>query len=86
MDGGRLRWGLWNQEVSHRETLYRRHRTDVARARGARLENPRNWLRVSPPGSTLEGIQRQLRDENMSGVNQHAYIRLIHRRFMLLVP
>ena len=59
---------------------------DVARARGARLENPRNVLRDSPIGRTLANRQRQLRDEYISGVNQHAYIRLIHRRFMLLVP
>ena len=36
--------------------------------------------------SELEDRERQLRDENMSGVNQYAYIRVIHRRFMLLVP
>ncbi len=35
---------------------------------------------------TLENRPRQLRDEGMSGVNQHAYIRLIHRRYELLVP
>jgi len=35
---------------------------------------------------TLENRPRQLRDEGMSGVNQHAYIRLIYRRFVLLVP
>jgi len=87
-----LRRGLQTQEVSHHDTRYRttgrpgRHRTDVARARGARLENPRNFLGDSPTGRTLELRQRQLRDEGMSGVNQHAYIRLIHRRFKLLVP
>jgi hypothetical protein len=35
---------------------------------------------------TLDDRPRQLRDEGMSGVNQHAYIRLIHRRYLLLVP
>jgi hypothetical protein len=35
---------------------------------------------------TLDYRPRQLRDEGMSGVNQHAYIRLIYRRFELLVP
>jgi hypothetical protein len=35
---------------------------------------------------TLDYRPRQLRDEGMSGVNQHAYIRLIYRRFVLLVP
>ena len=87
MDEGGLRWRLWNQEVSHLDALYRwRRRTDVARARGARLENPRNFLGDSPTGRTLELRQRQLRDEGMSGVNQHADIRLIHRRIKLLVP
>ena len=83
--------GLRPQEVSHHETRYRTkkrvgHSTDVARARGARLENPRNFLGDSPTGRTLELRPRQLRDEGMSGVNQHADFRLIHRRFMLLVP
>jgi hypothetical protein len=36
--------------------------------------------------TTLDLRPRQLRDEGMSGVNQHAYIRLIYRRFVLLVP
>ena len=74
--------------VSHSLTTGKpgQHRTDVARARGARLENPRNFLRDSRTGRTLEDRERQLRDEGMSGVNQHADIRLIHRRFMLLVP
>ena len=35
---------------------------------------------------TLDHRPRQLRDEDMSGVNQHAYISLIYRRFSLLVP
>jgi len=89
---GDLSRGLQTQEVSHHDTRHRttgragRHRTDVARARGARLENPRNVLRDSPIGRTLDNRQRQLRDEYMSGVNQHADFRLIHRRFMLLVP
>ena len=89
--GGILR-RLRTQDVNHHDTRYRttgragRHRIDVARARGARLENPRNVLRDSPIGRTLVNRQRQLRDEYISGVNQHAYIRLIHRRFMLLVP
>ena len=92
MDEGGLRRRLRTQEVSHHDKRCRitdrpgRHRTDVARARGARLENPRNFLGDSPTGRTLELRQRQLRDEGMSGVNQHAYIRLIHRRFKLLVP
>ena len=89
---GGIRRRLRTQEVDHHDTRYRatgrtgRHRNDVARARGARLENPRNVLRDSPIGRTLASRQRQLRDEYISGVNQHAYIRLIHRRFMLLVP
>ena len=92
MDEGDLRRGLRTQEVSHHDKRYRttdrpgRHRTDVARARGARLENPRFFLRNSPTGSTFEDRERQLRDEGMSGVNQHADIRLIHRRLKLLVP
>jgi hypothetical protein len=35
---------------------------------------------------TLDYRSRQLRDEDISGVNQHAYIRLIYRRYLLLVP
>ena len=35
---------------------------------------------------TLDDRSRQLRDEDISGVNQHAYIRLIYRRYLLLVP
>ena len=35
---------------------------------------------------TLDNRSRQLRDEDISGVNQHAYIRLIYRRYLLLVP
>ena len=34
---------------------------------------------------TLDYRSRQLRDEDISGVNQHAYIRLIYRRYSLLV-
>ena len=89
---GGLRRGLQTQEVGHHDTRYRttgrpgRHRTDVARARGARLENPRKGYETPPIGRTLDVRQRQLRDEYMSGVNQHADFRLIHRRFMLLVP
>ena len=37
-------------------------------------------------GGTLADRPRQLRDEMMSGVNQHANMRLIHRRYLLLVP
>jgi hypothetical protein len=39
-----------------------------------------------PWGEKLDDRQRQLRDEGMSGVNQDAHIRLIHRRKSLLVP
>ena len=35
---------------------------------------------------TLDNRARQLRDEYMSGVNQHAYIRLIHRRYCCPCP
>ena len=35
---------------------------------------------------TLDHRSRQLRDEDISGVNQHAHIRLIYRRYSLLVP
>jgi len=41
--------------------------------------------RLLPAGSILEDRERQLRDEGLSGVNQHADIRLIHRRLKLLV-
>jgi hypothetical protein len=34
---------------------------------------------------TLDCRSRQLRDEDISGVNQHAHIRLIYRRYLLLV-
>jgi hypothetical protein len=34
---------------------------------------------------TLDYRSRQLRDEDISGVNQHAHIRLIYRRYSLLV-
>lgn len=41
--------------------------------------------RLLPAGSILEDRERQLHDEGLSGVNQHADIRLIHRRLKLLV-
>ena len=41
--------------------------------------------RLLPARSILEDRERQLRDEGLSGVNQHADIRLIHRRLKLLV-
>ncbi len=86
-----IRRRLRTQEVIHQSTRLRtgttvRHRTDVARARGARLVNPRKGYETPPIGRTLDVRERQLRDEYMSGVNQHADFRLIHRRFMLLVP
>ena len=92
MDEGGLRWGLQTKEVTRRivsnenTARHGNHSAHVARARGARLENPRNLLGDSPVGSILDDRQRQLRDEGMSSVNQHADIRLIHRRMMLLVP
>jgi len=41
--------------------------------------------RLLPGGSILEDRERQLHDEGLSCVNQHADIRLIHRRLKLLV-
>jgi hypothetical protein len=41
--------------------------------------------RLLPAGSILEDRERQLHDEGLSGVNQHADIRLIYRRLKLLV-
>ncbi len=46
------------------------------------LENP---YETHDDMVTLDDRSRQLRDEDISGVNQHAYIRLIYRRYMLLV-
>ncbi|MBW2174670.1 MAG: hypothetical protein JRF64_08535 [Deltaproteobacteria bacterium] len=45
-----------------------------------------NYYETHDDMVTLDDRSRQLRDEDISGVNQHAYIRLIYRRYSLLVP
>jgi hypothetical protein len=92
MDEGGLRRRLQTKEVlqDRTKTQMKKEQTASPRPCGQGTRSP-----VGEPSSfpkrlldwrTLDIRPRQLRDEGMSGVNQHAYISLIHRRFKLLVP
>ena len=85
-------WGLRTNRVGSRTTLKQRTRTKqfnvpsiwpgheepVWRILGNSYETHDDMV-------TLDNRSRQLRDEDISGVNQHAHIRLIYRRYSLLV-
>lgn len=92
MDEGGLRRGLRTKEVVQDSTKKQMTKEQTASSRpyGQGTRSPVGESSLFPKrllyGRTLDDRPRQLRDEGMSGVNQHAYIRLIHRRFELLVP
>ena len=92
MDEGGLRRGLPTKEVPQdsKKTLTQKEQTARSRPCGQGTRSPVGESSQFPKrllhGRTLDDRPRQLRDEGMSGVNQHAYIRLIHRRYELLVP
>ncbi len=92
MDEGDLRRGLPTKEVTQDSNITQTHREKTARSRlcGQGTRSPVGESSQCPKRllywRTLDNRPRQLRDEGMSGVNQHAYIRLIHRRYELLVP
>jgi hypothetical protein len=91
MDEGGLR-GLRTKEVlqDNKKTLLNKERKPRSRPCGQGTRSPVGESSLFPKRllfwRTLDDRPRQLRDEGMSGVNQHAYIRLIYRRFELLVP
>jgi len=92
MDEGGLRRGLRTKEVPQdsKKTLLNKEKKRRSRSSGQGTRSPVGESSQFPKRllfwRTLDDRPRQLRDEGMSGVNQHAYIRLIYRRFELLVP
>jgi hypothetical protein len=91
MDEGGFR-GLRTKEVPQdsKKTLLNKEKKRRSRSSGQGTRSPVGESSLFPKRllfwRTLDDRPRQLRDEGMSGVNQHAYIRLIYRRFELLVP
>ncbi len=87
------KWGRWTNGFRSRPTpmqLNRTNQTTFMPSMWPGHEEP-VWRILGNPYEThddmvtLDHRSRQLRDEDISGVNQHAHIRLIYRRYSLLV-
>ena len=86
-------WGLRTNRVGSRPApvqLNRTNQTTVMTSMWPGHEEPvwrilGNSYETHDDMVTLDNRSRQLRDEDISGVNQHAHIRLIYRRYSLLV-